>query len=30
VARLRDLARVALNASFNHAMSEALRVHFDG
>jgi DNA-binding transcriptional MerR regulator len=29
VARLRDLARVALNASFNHAMSEALRVHFD-
>lgn len=30
VARLRDLARVALNASFNHAMSEALRAHFDG
>ncbi|MCU1369229.1 MAG: putative transcription regulator protein [Ilumatobacteraceae bacterium] len=30
VARLRDLARVALDASFNHAMSEALRVHFDG
>lgn len=30
VARLRDLARVALDASFNHAMSEALRAHFDG
>ncbi|WP_421120848.1 MerR family transcriptional regulator [Aquihabitans daechungensis] len=30
VARLRDLARVALDASFDHAMSEALRVHFDG
>jgi DNA-binding transcriptional MerR regulator len=29
VARLRDLARVALGASFNHAMSEALRAHFD-
>jgi len=30
VARLGDLARVALNASFNHAMSEVLRAHFDG
>ncbi len=30
VARLRDLARVALDASFDHAMSEALRIHFDG
>ena len=30
VARLRDLARVALDASFDHAMSEALRAHFDG
>lgn len=29
VARLRDLARVALATSFNHAMSEALRAHFD-
>jgi DNA-binding transcriptional MerR regulator len=30
VTRLRDLARVALDAAFDHAMSEALRVHFDG
>ena len=29
VARLRDLARVALTASFNLAMSDALRTHFD-
>lgn len=29
VARLGDLARVALNASFNHAMSDALRAHFE-
>lgn len=29
VARLGDLARVALNASFDHAMSDALRAHFD-
>ena len=29
VARLGDLARVALDATFNRAMSEALRAHFD-
>ncbi|WP_426573649.1 MerR family transcriptional regulator [Aquihabitans sp. McL0605] len=29
IARLRDLARVALTATFNQAMSEALRAHFD-
>jgi hypothetical protein len=30
VTRLRELARVALDAAFDHAMSEALRAHFDG
>jgi len=30
VTRLREVARVALDASFDHAMSEALRAHFDG
>jgi DNA-binding transcriptional MerR regulator len=29
IARLRDLARVALIASFNRAMSDALRAHFE-